>query len=63
MIMVPTSETRDKICTTVVMDESEMDVTRRYDKWVHDYWALLHTNNMKEFHTSYPKQAMKARAH
>lgn len=50
---------RDKIRTTVVVDESEIDAMRRYDKWAHDYWALLH-KNMKEFHTSFPKQAMKA---
>ena len=53
----------EKIKTSVIMDENDLDVDRCFDKWVFAYWRLLERNHMMSFHLKHPKIAVEALTH
>jgi hypothetical protein len=52
-----------KIRTTVLLDETDFDLERSYDKWMMAYWGLLERNNMMSFHEKHPQKAVEALVH
>ena len=53
----------EKIKTSVIMDENDLDVDSCFDKWVFAYWGLLERNHMMSFHEKHPKIAVEAFTH
>jgi len=50
----------EKIKTSVILDENDLDIDRCFDKWVLAYWGLLERNHMMSFHEKHPKIAVEA---
>ena len=53
----------EKIKTSVVLDESDLDIDICFDKWVLAYWELFQRNHMMSFHEKHPKIAVEALSH